>query len=394
MITSQLETETADVPADIPPEAETNNPAGKRPDATIWQRACIIASSRDFPECRTPEKAAVRIMAGHECGIGEVASVMGIRFQNGRMSMDAGLVAGVIQRSPQFSYRVKDHGEQSCSIQFFETATEKHVQPILLGESVFTWADALKAGLAGKDVWKAYPRNMIFARALTNGARWYTPGLFNGAIYSHEELGYSVDEDGRAVGEGGDTSGGGSDLCTRETRGEIRGLLEKIGIKEPDFCKMLAIKMLDELSQYEADKQIKALAKKAAKIAKEGKQQPPASGQSKDDAPTVKAAESAAAAKDTAPPLATTPAKETLVQAFAESQQPSTPIQHQRIFDAAEKLEPNETACREMLKRWLTKRGVASYKDLSFGQAEALAETAEKAVADVQPPFDAPKHGQ
>ena len=34
--------------------------------------------------------------------------------------------------------------------------------------------------------WKNYPRNMLFARAMTNGARWFCPDVYCG--YAEEEL--------------------------------------------------------------------------------------------------------------------------------------------------------------------------------------------------------------
>ena len=45
-----------------------------------------------------------------------------------------------------------------------------------------------------------FPRNMLFARAISNGARWYCPDLFNGnAVYVPEELGAVVDGDGNVI---------------------------------------------------------------------------------------------------------------------------------------------------------------------------------------------------
>ena len=60
--------------------------------------------------------------------------------------------------------------------------------------------DATQARLSG-DNWSKYPKNMLFARALTNGAKWYTPDVFGGAIYEPEELGAQVEyaEDGETV---------------------------------------------------------------------------------------------------------------------------------------------------------------------------------------------------
>ena len=55
-----------------------------------------------------------------------------------------------------------------------------------VGKSSFNFKDAAKAGLANKDVWKNYPRNMMFARALSNGSKWYCPNVFSG--YTREEI--------------------------------------------------------------------------------------------------------------------------------------------------------------------------------------------------------------
>jgi hypothetical protein len=40
---------------------------------------------------------------------------------------------------------------------------------------------------------------MLFSRALTNGARWYTPDVFGGPVYTPDELGAEVDAEGNAV---------------------------------------------------------------------------------------------------------------------------------------------------------------------------------------------------
>jgi len=41
---------------------------------------------------------------------------------------------------------------------------------------------------------------MLFARAMTNGAKWYVPGVFGGApIYTPDELGADMDEEGNII---------------------------------------------------------------------------------------------------------------------------------------------------------------------------------------------------
>ena len=239
----------------MPEVTHTVEPVADRRDATVWELANIVAGSRDFPDCRTPEKAAVRILAGKEMGVGPIASVIGIRVNAGRVSMDATLVAGCIKRSGRYDYKITAHTNDVCALVFFENG-----EPV--GESAFSLADAKTAGLAGKDTWRSYPRNMMFARSLSNGARWYCAGIFGGSIYTHEELGYKVDEEGRAVeSENGNGNGSGNELCTRDQRIELCRLVEAVGDSMPGFMAKAGIRLLDELSQQEAAKEIKKLEK-------------------------------------------------------------------------------------------------------------------------------------
>jgi hypothetical protein len=73
---------------------------------------------------------------------------------------------------------VLEHTDSVCRIAFTEGG-----QPI--GESVFTLADAKKAGTQNLD---KFPRNMLFARAMSNGVRWYCPDVFDTAVYTPDEL--------------------------------------------------------------------------------------------------------------------------------------------------------------------------------------------------------------
>ena len=60
--------------------------------------------------------------------------------------------------------------------------------------------DASAAGLTNKDNWKKYPRNMLFARAISNGQKWYAPDVYNGVtVYTPDEMGASVDEEGNII---------------------------------------------------------------------------------------------------------------------------------------------------------------------------------------------------
>lgn len=58
-------------------------------------------------------------------------------------------------------------------------------------------SDAAKAGTQNMG---KFPRNMLFARCISNGVKWFCPDIFLGApVYTPEELGATVDDDGTVV---------------------------------------------------------------------------------------------------------------------------------------------------------------------------------------------------
>jgi len=353
--------------------AEAELEQAVRRDATVMEIAQVIADSRAFPDIRNPAQAAVRIMAGREIGVGDVAAVIGIRVSAGRVSMDAALMAGVIRRSGRYDYQTIEHTNDTCVLHFFRGDT-------MIGASVFDTEDAKKAGLLGKDTWQKWPRNMRWARAMSNGARWYCSDLFGGGIYTHEELGIPVDEDGRAT-----DAGAGADLCTREQRQEIACLASAAGTPTDKLLAELGVRMLDELSGYEATKLIRRLAKKAdAKAGTESR---------------VAVATEAAGEKSPGPVQdAPVPAGDDgqtpgnlLEQAKAEDDLASTPEQRDRIIALAEQLEPDPAACRQMLVGALGRRNCQKISQLTRLQASALIEAMEARLSDC--PFDAGPNG-
>jgi hypothetical protein len=87
--------------------------------------------------------------------------------------------------------------DQACVLEFFENGESQ-------GKSQFTWEDAQttkyydkKRGgwkpLASKHNYQNFPANMLFARAISNGVRWYAPDVFSGStVYTPDELGAEV----------------------------------------------------------------------------------------------------------------------------------------------------------------------------------------------------------
>lgn len=150
----------------------------------------VLAQSGYFSDARDAAKAVAKILAGRELGIGPLASLTGIYIVQNRVTLSANLMAACIKRSGIYTYRVS-WSDNSCSIEYFE-----HGESI--GVSEFGSADQQRAGLSSEP-WKKYPRNMWFARAMSNGAKWYCADVFAGPMYTPEELGADVTEDGQVI---------------------------------------------------------------------------------------------------------------------------------------------------------------------------------------------------
>lgn len=147
----------------------------------------LLAQSGFFADSRGAAQAVVKVLAGRELGFGPIASMTGINIIQGRVSISANLMAAAIKRSGRYDYLVKEMTATRCNIEFRERVGDKW---IVIGFSEFTDKDAQKAGTKNMD---KFPRNMLFARAMSNGARWFTPDIFGGPVYTPEELGATVD---------------------------------------------------------------------------------------------------------------------------------------------------------------------------------------------------------
>lgn len=158
--------------------------------------AKLFADSGYFKDSKDAAQAGIRILAGLECGFGAFASMAGVHIIQGKPTLSANLMANAVKRSGRYNYRVTNHDDQGCTIEFFERWDGKWQG---VGESSFTLEDAKKANLLNNPTWKNYPRNMCFARAMSNGVRWYCPDALGINAYTPEELGANVNEDGEII---------------------------------------------------------------------------------------------------------------------------------------------------------------------------------------------------
>jgi hypothetical protein len=136
-----------------------------------------------FSDIKSAQQAVVKIMAGAEMGISPFAAMSGIHIIQGKPTIGAGLMAARVKGFGKYDYRVLEHTDKVCSIEFGTKVPGSDIKS--LGISTFTIEDAKKAGTKNLD---KFPKNMLFARAMSNGVKWYTPDIYENPVYVPEEM--------------------------------------------------------------------------------------------------------------------------------------------------------------------------------------------------------------
>lgn len=143
----------------------------------------IFFESGMFKDIKTQSQAIVKIMAGKEIGLTPFESMNAFYIVNEKISLTSNAMATIVKKGGVYDYHVDKLDDQECCITFYKLNGEKTE----LGKSTFTIKDAAKATIVNKDVWKYYPRNMLFSRALSNGVKWFCPDSSRG-YQTTEEL--------------------------------------------------------------------------------------------------------------------------------------------------------------------------------------------------------------
>ncbi len=171
------------------------------PEMPVMDLGKVLADSGYFQDARQAAQAVVKVLAGRELGFGPIASMRNIKIsKNGSIILAAELQASAVRKSGIYDYEVDKLDDMECIITFY-CKSARTGQWKKLGESHFTQADMERAEAgklvapgASKSMAARFPRNMLFARAISNGVKWYCPDVTNGiSVYTAEELGEVVD---------------------------------------------------------------------------------------------------------------------------------------------------------------------------------------------------------
>lgn len=142
-----------------------------------------LALSGMFKDARQADQAFTKILLGRDLGLSPTQAMTGIHIVEGKPQVAATTLAMFVKQTDGCDYRVREHTEEACSIEFFQDGDS-------LGISSFTIQEARKAGLVRpRSPWENYPRNMLFARAMSNGVKWFVPQATAGIpVYYEGEI--------------------------------------------------------------------------------------------------------------------------------------------------------------------------------------------------------------
>lgn len=168
----------------MPTREETNN---------LYRLGKALAASGMFKDARQEFQAMAKLVLGRDLGLSATAAMTGIHIVEGRPELSANLQAQMIRTylglgGERYDYSVDKHDETACTITIYRLVPTPGggMQRQALGTETFTIEDAAKAGLTGKDNWKKYPKNMVFARCVSNAIAFYCPEVTGGVRLYHE----------------------------------------------------------------------------------------------------------------------------------------------------------------------------------------------------------------
>lgn len=157
------------------------------PWEVVKEQAALMAASGYFSDTHKKEQAVAKILYGQALGIQPAIAMQNINIIKGKPSLSPQLMGALIKDSGKYTYKVLEKTDTVCKIEYFEMIAG--VDKGSLGIETFTIDDAKRAGLIREGSgWTKYPKAMLFARAMSAGARTHCCDVFMGSVYAPGEI--------------------------------------------------------------------------------------------------------------------------------------------------------------------------------------------------------------
>jgi hypothetical protein len=161
----------------------------------MWKIAQALAASGMFKDIVQAEQAFAKMIVGRDMGLTPAQAMTGLHIVEGHVQAHYAMLGTFVKRNG-FDYRIREATNDSATIEFFERRDPQTGERESLGMSTFTQQDAAIAGLdkprgrhGEPSNFVKYPRNMLLARAMSNGVKWFVPDALGGIpVYYEGEI--------------------------------------------------------------------------------------------------------------------------------------------------------------------------------------------------------------
>lgn len=142
-------------------------------EAMLQAATSFIESGLLPAHIKTPQAALVIMQYGNELSIGPMQALNNIYVVSGRPSLSGNLMSALIRAGGVKWKTIRDFepvlNEQGQKIDYVTTI--RFIRDDIEEEVSYTWQEAKIAQLTTKDNWNKYPRNMMYWRCFSIGAR-------------------------------------------------------------------------------------------------------------------------------------------------------------------------------------------------------------------------------
>lgn len=186
------------------PAASNNLPATPQPDMSFQDMLAlceVVAQSNLVPTTfrGKPYEMLACWLTGVDYGWGLMRSLRSIHVIEGNASLSPEAMLGLIVgqgHQVRVDYELDENGKAVAAV-----ATGKRIDNGMETSESFSLEDAKRAKLSERATWKAYPRNMMRWRAVSNLASALFADVIMGCSYIPEELGARVDQQGEPLAQ-------------------------------------------------------------------------------------------------------------------------------------------------------------------------------------------------
>lgn len=201
----------------------------------LFRVAEALARSNMFKDAQQAEQAFAKMIVGRDLGMSPAQAMLGLHLVEGSVQVHYSMLGRFVKAREDegYAYRagwIKEEiqGEEA-SVELPErtfvwmdeddpadrrrvvgASVTFTVHGRTVGVSTFTLEDAETAKIIkDRGAWKTHPRNMLLARAMSNGVKWYVPEVMGGLpIYTEGEIVEGQDSVTAPVGGGSDEGQG------------------------------------------------------------------------------------------------------------------------------------------------------------------------------------------